>query len=300
MDARSSTATESTDRALIVTRVFDAPRELMWKALTEPERLERWWGPKGFTSRIHKLELRPGGTFLYSQRNAEGLEMWGKWVYREIIAPERLVFVSSFTDEKGNPARNPFEPNWPLETLGISTFTEDRGPHDGDSADGSDKRDRVGAADFLRRDQIYGRGICRHLGQAGQVPGNALRTASSTGRRRKTMQLNPYLNFNGNCAAAFKFYEKNLGGKIGMMMTFGESPMAEQVPAAHRGKVMHARHDDRRPGTDGIRRAARSLRADEGLLGVSAGRYRGRSGEDLQSIVGEGQRVDADPEDFLG
>ena len=55
------------------------------------------------------------------------------------------------------------------------------------------------------------------------------------------MQLNPYLNFNGNCAAAFKFYEKNLGGKIGMMMTFGESPMAEQVPAAHRDMVMHAR-----------------------------------------------------------
>jgi uncharacterized protein YndB with AHSA1/START domain len=127
MDARSSTAAESTDRALIVTRVFDAPRELMWKALTEPERLERWWGPKGFTSRIHKLELRPGGTFLYSQRNGEGLEMWGKWVYREIIAPERLVFVSSFSDEKGNLTRHPFEPNWPLETLGTSTFTEDRG-----------------------------------------------------------------------------------------------------------------------------------------------------------------------------
>jgi PhnB protein len=55
------------------------------------------------------------------------------------------------------------------------------------------------------------------------------------------MQLNPYLSFNGNCAAAFKYYEKNLGGKIEMMMTFGESPMAEQMPAAERGKVMHAR-----------------------------------------------------------
>jgi PhnB protein len=55
------------------------------------------------------------------------------------------------------------------------------------------------------------------------------------------MQLNPYLNFNGNCGAAFKFYEKNLGGKIEMTMTFGESPMADQVPAAHRDKVMHAR-----------------------------------------------------------
>src|SRR5258708_26379583 len=55
------------------------------------------------------------------------------------------------------------------------------------------------------------------------------------------MQLNPYLNFNGNCAAAFKFYEKALGGKIEMTMTFGESPMADQVPATHRDKVMHAR-----------------------------------------------------------
>ena len=55
------------------------------------------------------------------------------------------------------------------------------------------------------------------------------------------MQLNPYLNFNGNCAAAFKYYEKNLGGKISMMMTFAESPMADQVPASDRDKVMHAR-----------------------------------------------------------
>jgi PhnB protein len=54
------------------------------------------------------------------------------------------------------------------------------------------------------------------------------------------MQLNPYLNFNGNCAAAFKLYEQALGGKIQMIMTFAESPMAEQVPAAHRDKVIHA------------------------------------------------------------
>ena len=70
MAARSSAAAESADRELVVTRVFNAPRELVWKALTEPERLEHWWGPKGFTSRVHKLELRPGGTFLYSQRTA--------------------------------------------------------------------------------------------------------------------------------------------------------------------------------------------------------------------------------------
>ena len=127
MDARSSTAAESAAHELVVTRVFNAPREMVWKALTESDRLERWWGPKGFTSRIHKLELRPGGTFLYSQRNAEGLEMWGKWVYREVVAPERLVVVSSFTDDQGNLVRHPFEPNWPLEMLTESTFTEHQG-----------------------------------------------------------------------------------------------------------------------------------------------------------------------------
>ncbi len=55
------------------------------------------------------------------------------------------------------------------------------------------------------------------------------------------MQLNPYLNFNGQCEAAFEFYQKCLGGKIEMIMTFGESPMATQVPTEWRGKVMHVR-----------------------------------------------------------
>jgi len=127
MAARSNTVVESTARELVVTRIFDAPRELMWKTLTVPEHLEHWWGPKGMTSRVHQLELRPGGTFRYSQKTPDGREMWGKWVYREIVAPERLVIVSSFTDEKGNPARNPFEPNWPLEMLTESTFTEHQG-----------------------------------------------------------------------------------------------------------------------------------------------------------------------------
>ena len=118
MAARSNTAVESTDRSLVVTRIFDTPRELMWNTLTMPEHLEHWWGPKGFTSQVHQLDLRPGGTFLYSQKTPDGREMWCKWVYREIVAPERLVFVSSFTDEKGNLTRHPFEPK---------TFTEDRG-----------------------------------------------------------------------------------------------------------------------------------------------------------------------------
>jgi uncharacterized protein YndB with AHSA1/START domain len=127
MGAKNSAAAQSADRELLITRVFNAPRELVWKAFTEPDRLKHWWGAKGFTTRIHKLDLRAGGTFLYSQRTPDGREMWGKWVYREIVAPERLVVVNSTTDGKGNPVRPLFSPDWPPEMLTTSTFTEHEG-----------------------------------------------------------------------------------------------------------------------------------------------------------------------------
>ena len=127
MAAKSNAAADSGERALVVTRVFDAPRDLVWKALTEPKHLEHWWGPKGFTSHSPQTRTTPRRHLSLQPANADGREMWGKWVYRELIAPQRLVMVSSFTDEKGNLTRHPFEPNWPLEILGTSTFTEDRG-----------------------------------------------------------------------------------------------------------------------------------------------------------------------------
>jgi uncharacterized protein YndB with AHSA1/START domain len=111
----------------VISRVFDAPRELVWKAFTEPERMEQWWGPKGMRVHVAKLELRPGGTFLYSMRAPDGKDWWGKWVYREITAPEKLVTVVSFTDESGNPVRHPLSPAWPLEVLSTATFTDQAG-----------------------------------------------------------------------------------------------------------------------------------------------------------------------------
>ena len=108
----------------VISRVFDAPRELVWKAFAEPERMEQWWGPKGMTTRIARLEFRPGGVFLYSMRAPDGKDWWGKWVYREIVAPEKMITVVSFTDENGNPVRHPLSPTWPLEVLSIATFSE--------------------------------------------------------------------------------------------------------------------------------------------------------------------------------
>jgi uncharacterized protein YndB with AHSA1/START domain len=127
MDGKKEGSAPLGEASLVITRVFDAPRSLLWKAFTEPERLARWWGPKGFTMVRSTVDLRPGGLFHYGMRSPNGQEMWGKFVYREIAAPERLVFVVSFSDEKGGTTRSPFSATWPLEVLNTLTFAESGG-----------------------------------------------------------------------------------------------------------------------------------------------------------------------------
>lgn len=114
----------------VITRTFDAPRELVWKAWTEAERLAQWWGPKGCTIRVVKLEMRPGGIFHYAMQFKPGHDTWGRFVFREIAAPERLVFVNSFSDANGGVTRAPFsqlKQAWPLEVLNNLTLTEQKG-----------------------------------------------------------------------------------------------------------------------------------------------------------------------------
>jgi len=94
--------TAKKNRGPTFTRMIDAPRELVWKALTEPEMVMRWWGPKGFTAPVIRIDLRPGGTYLYAMRSPDGKDFWSTGTYREIVPMERLVVTDSFADEKGN------------------------------------------------------------------------------------------------------------------------------------------------------------------------------------------------------
>ncbi|MEH7335272.1 SRPBCC domain-containing protein [Neobacillus drentensis] len=110
-----------------ITHTFNAPRELVFKALTESEHLKNWWGPKGWTFEVSKSDFRPGGVFHYSQKPADGNVMWVKFLYSEIIAPEKIVYTSFFSDEEGNIVRAPFDANWPMETQNTITLTEDEG-----------------------------------------------------------------------------------------------------------------------------------------------------------------------------
>ena len=109
---------------LFLTRVVDAPRELVWKAWSEAEALAQWWGPKGFSTRVESFDFRPGGIFHYAIQTPDGGQMWGKFVYYEISPPERLIFVMSFADAQGNTARAPFSDTYPLEIYNEVTFTE--------------------------------------------------------------------------------------------------------------------------------------------------------------------------------
>jgi uncharacterized protein YndB with AHSA1/START domain len=114
-------------REFVFTRVFDAPRDHVWKAWTDREHLMRWFGPKGVTISSCSMDLRPGGVFHYCMQTPDGHEMWGKWVFREIVAPEKLVLVASFSNAEGGLTRHPMSPDWPLETLSTTTFTEHAG-----------------------------------------------------------------------------------------------------------------------------------------------------------------------------
>jgi uncharacterized protein YndB with AHSA1/START domain len=108
-------AAEASDRELIVTRVFDAPRRLVFEAWTTPEHLAHWWGPKGYTLPSCEVDFRPGGAYRFCMRSQEGRDLWVRGVYREIVVPERIVWTSSRDDD----------PGW--EKIVTITFEDERG-----------------------------------------------------------------------------------------------------------------------------------------------------------------------------
>jgi uncharacterized protein YndB with AHSA1/START domain len=98
-----ATSTAATDprREVTITRVFDAPRALVFKAWTRPEHLSRWWGPHGFTVHVCEIDFRVGGAWHIRMRSPQGVEDRQRGVFREIIEPERIVFTYAFEDEDG-------------------------------------------------------------------------------------------------------------------------------------------------------------------------------------------------------
>jgi uncharacterized protein YndB with AHSA1/START domain len=97
---RTNTVSE---QDLIITRIFDAPRELIWNAWTDPKQVAQWWGPKGFTNPVCELDVRPGGAILIHMRGPDGVVYPMTGVYQEVVELERLVFISAALDDQGKP-----------------------------------------------------------------------------------------------------------------------------------------------------------------------------------------------------
>jgi uncharacterized protein YndB with AHSA1/START domain len=87
---------------MVITRVFDAPRELVWKAWTNPKYITQWWGPQGFSCPVCKVDFRPGGKFLISMKSPDGKEFYNGGEYHEIVEHEKIVSSMYFADAHGN------------------------------------------------------------------------------------------------------------------------------------------------------------------------------------------------------
>ena len=112
-----STATEIRKPDLLLTRVFDAPRELIWKVWTDPKHLAQWYGPHGFTNPVCEVDLRPGGEWRHVMRGPDGSDYPMLVIFQEVVVPERLVFVSYVPDREHSL----------FEILNVATFTEQGG-----------------------------------------------------------------------------------------------------------------------------------------------------------------------------
>lgn len=101
----------------VITREFNAPRDLVWKCWTQREHIEKWGAPQGFSMTAKVFDFKVGGENFYCQKSADGHEMWGKQTYIEINPPVKLVYTQSFADENGNLISHPMSPTWPIKML---------------------------------------------------------------------------------------------------------------------------------------------------------------------------------------
>lgn len=126
-EQRKSSAAQSAKHELVITRTFNAPRELVWQAWTDPKQIVKWWGPKNFTAPVAKIDLRVGGKYLCCMRSPAGQDIWSTGTYREVVPPQRLVCTDSFADSDGNVVPGShygMGEEFPLEMLVTITFEE--------------------------------------------------------------------------------------------------------------------------------------------------------------------------------
>ena len=116
MPVRKSNSSDGTaDREIVITRTFDAPRELVWHAMTDPAQVVEWWGPRGFTTTIETMDVRVGGIWKHTMQGPDGAKYPNKSVFKEVAKPERIVYSHGGGREEGPGAS--FVATWTFEAL---------------------------------------------------------------------------------------------------------------------------------------------------------------------------------------
>jgi uncharacterized protein YndB with AHSA1/START domain len=118
-EPKRSPLVDTSDREIILSRVFDAPRELVWDAWTDPKKIVRWWGPNGFTTTIEVMDVRPGGEWRHVMHGPDGTDYPNELVFLEVVKPDRIVY-SNHWSKKGDPGAQ-FEVTWTFEAQGNKT-----------------------------------------------------------------------------------------------------------------------------------------------------------------------------------
>lgn len=203
-----------TGHALELTRELAAPRERVFAAWTDPDQAARWWMPREWTLVSCRMDVRPGGGWHRRMRGRDGsvIAKWGE--YREIVAPERLVFTynTEFADGTVEP-----------ETVVTVTF-EDLG----------------GRTRLVLRHEAF-QSEAASLSHTGGWTGAVDRLGNHLSARSTTMNVQPYLYFDGRSEEAIEFYKGAIGAKVEMLMHFSDMPGDKSmITPGSEGKVMHA------------------------------------------------------------
>jgi uncharacterized glyoxalase superfamily protein PhnB/uncharacterized protein YndB with AHSA1/START domain len=225
--------------AIVITRTFNAPLELVWDAWSKPEHYKRWWGPEGFTCPYADIDFRKGGKYLSSMRASDGNEYWGTGEFREIIPLKKIVYTDNFADDKGNIVSGDYygmEGDWSKDMFVTITFEEVNGKtkmilqHEGLPAGEHSRNAKTGWEESLNKME-------RFLSEE-TAKKNPAGSDSNYGKEIKPAQLNPYLLFNYKCEEAFDFYRSVFGGEFQMKSKFKEMP-GYSGPATDGERIMH-------------------------------------------------------------
>jgi len=240
MATTNSPDLESDARSIVGVREFDAPRDLVFAAFTDPKHLSQWWGPDGFTTTTSSFDMRPGGVWRFVMHGPDGRDYQNRITYEEIVPPERIVYRHG-----GGADVEPvqFRQTIVFEDLGRRTRITWRG-------------DFPSAAERDRVIKEYGadKGLMQTLARLAEY----MAAMASSLNQESSMQVQPYLSFEGRCDEAIEFYKKSIGAKVEMLMRFKDAPDQSMISPGSADKVMHA-----------------SLRAGDATLLMSDGRCTG-------------------------